>query len=165
MTVPAPVATLKLHGMMNTDASPAFRHALRSLLLRPYTSSAATPPSGSPAFSSRPSWTAASSGLVANSRSSGIPAARHFLRPPVRHVHVEIGPGLPAGGDVGGEHAGHAVLHRVRDPGVLRCRARREVPGLDVRGLVDRQPRPDQVVFVAGKPRLKIGRASCRERV
>ena len=70
------MVNVKLHGTMNTDASAAFRHALRSLLLRPYTSSAATHRSGSPAVSSRPSWTAASSGLVANSRSSGIPAAR-----------------------------------------------------------------------------------------
>ena len=45
---------------------------------------------------------------------SGIPAARRRARssrPPLRHVHVEVRPGLPARGDVGGEHGGHAVLH------------------------------------------------------
>jgi len=75
MTVPAAVVTGKSRGMMNTDASPAFLHARRRSPLRPYTSSAATHFSGSPAAISRVSWPAARPGFVANIRSSGIPAA------------------------------------------------------------------------------------------
>jgi len=70
------MVTWKSQGMMNTDARPAFRQALRSLPLRAYTSSAATHLTGSPAAISRCSCPAARSGFVANSRSPGIPAAR-----------------------------------------------------------------------------------------
>ncbi len=76
MALPAGVVTVKLQGTMNTDAIRAFLHAFRSLLLRPYTSSAAAHRSGSPAATSRSSCLIASCGLVANSRSSGIPASR-----------------------------------------------------------------------------------------
>ena len=88
-------------------------------------------------------------------RDPGLAAAGHVLGPASGHVHVEVGPGLPARGDVGGEHGGHAVLHRVRDPGVLRCHARGEVPRLQVRGLVDRDPRPDQVRPITRQPRRR----------
>jgi hypothetical protein len=52
---------------------------------------------------------------------------------------------VPDGGDVGGEHGGHAVLHFPGAPGMLGSHARRGVPLLQMRGLVDRDPGPDQV--------------------
>ena len=79
--------------------------------------------------------------------------ARHVPRPAVRHVHVEVRPGLPAGGDVGGEHGGHAVLHLTGAPGVLRRHARGSVSVLDVRGLVDRDARAGQVTLQIRDPR------------
>ena len=82
----------------------------------------------------------------------GRPAARQVIRPPLRHVHVEAGPGLPGGGDVGGEHAGHAVLHLPGAPGMLGSHARRGVPLLQVRGLIDRDPGPDQVAVGVCQP-------------
>ena len=74
--------------------------------------------SGSPAATSRSSCLIASCGLVANSRSSGIPASRR------RGMSLAQRPGMytsksarPARrGDVGGEHGGHAVLHRFVTP-------------------------------------------------
>ena len=47
-------------------------------------------------------------------------------RPAVRHVHIEIDPGLPERGDQGGEHPGHAVFHLPGHPGMLRGDARGE---------------------------------------
>jgi len=61
--------------MMATYASPAFAHAFRRSSLRPYTSSKAAHLTGSRA-ASRLTWAIARVGLVANSRSSGMPAAR-----------------------------------------------------------------------------------------
>ena len=53
-------------------------------------------------------------------RDPGLLPAPQVLGPAVRHVHVEIDPGLPEGGDQRGEHPGHAVLDPAGHPGVLR---------------------------------------------
>src|SRR6266568_7950280 len=121
--------------MIATYASPAFAAFLRSFSLRPYTSSNATQRAGSPAAVSRPSWFMASCGLVANSRSSGIPAARRRGRssgPAPGHVDAEVRPRLPGRGDVGRKHGGHAVFHVAGAPGVLRRHARGGVPLLEL---------------------------------
>ena len=83
---------------------------------------------------------------------AGRPPARQVIRPPRRHVHIEAGPGVPDGGDVGGEHGAHAVLHFPGAPGMLGSHARRGVPLLQVRGLVDRDPGPDQVASGVREP-------------
>ena len=75
--------------------------------------------------------------------------------PAVRHVHIEIGPGLPEGGDQGGEHPGHAVLHLARHAGMLRRDARGEFPFPQVSGLVERQARPGQVIGVIAQDFLR----------
>jgi len=74
IAVLAGVVTWKSHGMMATYARPALSHAARSLPLRPYTSSKAAHLIGIPALTSRSTCAIASSGLVAASRSSGMPA-------------------------------------------------------------------------------------------
>ena len=85
----------------------------------------------------------------------GVSPPGQVAGPPVRHVHVEIRPGLPPGGDVGGEHGGHAVFHLAGTPGVLRRHARRAVAVFELGGLVDRDARPDQVLLLAGDPRRR----------
>ena len=93
----------------------------------------------------------ASSGFVANVRSPGMPgpaAALRVLRPAFRHVHVKISPRLAERGDQGREHPGHAVLDLAGDARVLRRDARGGPSLLQVSGLVDRDPRPDQVIRV-----------------
>jgi len=75
----------------------------------------------------------------------GGPTTGGIGRPALRHVHVEVDPGLPVRGDVGAEHGGHAVLHAAGAPGVLGCHARGGLALLQLRGLVDRDPRPDQI--------------------
>jgi hypothetical protein len=67
--------TGKSHGMITTYASPAFRQACRNAPLRPYISSAAAHRNGGAAAASRLTCAIASRGLVANARSSGMPAA------------------------------------------------------------------------------------------
>ena len=89
-------------------------------------------------------------------RDAGLPAALRVLRPALGHVHVEIGPRLPGRGHQRGENPGHAVLHRAGDPGVLGRDARSGLPLLQLGGLVDRDPRPDQVIGV-------IRQALCRQ--
>jgi hypothetical protein len=86
-------------------------------------------------------------------RDPGCPAPVRVLRPPVRHVHVEVRPGLPGRGDIGGEHGGHAVLHLAGDPGVLRRDARGRVAVLELCGLIDRDAGADQVIRVTRQPR------------
>jgi len=83
--------------------------------------------------------------------SSGLPAALRVLRPAFGHVHVEIDPRLPESGDQGGEYPGHAVLHLAGDARVLRRHASGRRAFLQVSGLVDRDPRPDQVIRVTGQ--------------
>ena len=61
-------------------------------------------------------------------------------------------------GDVGGEHGGDAVFHLAGAPGVLGSHACRVIAVLEVRGLVDRDPRPDQVTLVIGQPPGSQGR-------
>jgi hypothetical protein len=85
----------------------------------------------------------------------GGPPPRHVPRPAVRHVHIEVCPCLPARGDVGGEHGGHAVLHLPGAPGVLRRHARGGVPVLELSGLVDRDARADQVIPGVRDPRRR----------
>ena len=81
-------------------------------------------------------------------RDPGLPPARRIRRPAPGHVHVEVGPGLPERGDQRREHPGHAVLHLPGDPGVLRGHARSRLSFAQVSGLVERQPRADQVIRV-----------------
>ena len=83
----------------------------------------------------------------------GCLAPVRVLRPPVRHVHVEVRPGLPGRGDVCGEHGGHAVLHLAGDPCMLRRDARGGIAVLELRGLIDRRARADHVIRVARQPR------------
>src|SRR6266536_899161 len=80
------------------------------------------------------------------------PAPPPVLLPAPGHEHVEVRPGLPGRGHPRGEHRGDAVLHVPGAPGVLRRHARGRVPVLELRGLVDRDPRPDQVTRVARQP-------------
>jgi hypothetical protein len=88
-------------------------------------------------------------------RNPGGPAPPPVLLPAFGHEDVEVGPGLPAGGHPRGEHRRHAVLHVPGAPGMLRRHARGCVPVLKLRGLVDRDSRPDQVTWAAGKPRRR----------
>jgi hypothetical protein len=85
-------------------------------------------------------------------RDSRGPAPPPVLLPPLRHEHVEVRPGLPGRGHPRGEHRGDAVLHVPGAPGVLRRHARGRVPVLELRGLINRDPRPGQVTRVAGQP-------------
>jgi len=78
--------------------------------------------------------------------------------PALGHEHVEVDPGLARCGHPRGEHRGDAVLDVARAPGVLRRRARRGVPVLELGGLVERDPRPDHVPPVVGQPRQREGR-------
>ncbi len=81
-------------------------------------------------------------------RDAGLAAALRVFRPAFGHVHVKIGPRLAECGDQGGEYPGHAVLDLAGDARVLRRDARGGPSLLQVRGLVDRDPRPDQVIRV-----------------
>ena len=83
-----------------------------------------------------------------------LPAFR-VARPAVRHVHVEINPGLPEDGDQGGEHPGHAVFHFPGHPGVLRRHACGGVALAQVSGLVERQARADLVTGVIPQDLLR----------
>jgi hypothetical protein len=86
-------------------------------------------------------------------RDPGLLPAPGVLRPRVRHVHVEVAPGLPERGDQGGEHPGHAVLHLAGDARVLGRGARGGTALPQVSGLVDRDPGADQVVRVVRQAR------------
>ena len=88
----------------------------------------------------------------------GGPAPLPVLLPALRHEHIEVRPGLPGRGHPRGEHRGDAILHVPGAPGMLRRHARRGVPVLELGGLADRDPRPDQVTRVAGQPGPREGR-------
>ena len=88
-------------------------------------------------------------------RDPRLAAALRVLRPAVRHVDVEIDPGLPEHGDERGEHPAHAVLDLPGDPRVLRGHARGGTAFFQVRGLVERDPRPDQVIRVIRQARRR----------
>src|SRR5262249_5807299 len=131
--------------MMNTDASPASLQASRTWPLRPYTSSPSAHRIGSPLPVNGLISATARLCVVWNARSSGTQAARRRAwssPPPLRHVHVEVHPGLPGRGDVGAEHSGHTVVPPADAPGMLRRHARRGIAFLHLRGLIDREPRP-----------------------
>ena len=81
-------------------------------------------------------------------RDAGPAAALRVLRPAFGHVHVKISPCLAERGDQGREHPGHAVLDLAGDTRVLRRDARGGPSLLQVSGLVDRDPGPDQVIRV-----------------
>ena len=83
-----------------------------------------------------------------------LPALR-VLGPAVRHVHIEIGPGLPEGGDQDGEHPGHAILHLARHAGMLRRHARGEFPFPQVSGLIKRQSRPSGIAGILAQDFLR----------
>ncbi len=91
-------------------------------------------------------------------RDPGLLPPLRVRRPAVRHVHIKIHPRLPERGDQGREHPGHAVLHLPGDPGVLRGDARRASSLPQVSGLVERQPRPDQVIRVIRQDVLRQAR-------
>src|ERR1022692_967826 len=82
----------------------------------------------------------------------GPPPPRQVTGPPLRHVHVKVRPRLPGSGDVGGEHRGHAVLHLPGAPGMLRSGARGRGAFFQLRGLVDRDARADQVTVAIRQP-------------
>ena len=91
-------------------------------------------------------------------RDPGGPAPPPVLLPALRHEHIEIRPGLPGRGHPRGEHRGDTVLHVPGASGVLRRHARGRVPVLELRGLIDRDPRPDQVARVARQPGTRKAR-------
>jgi hypothetical protein len=64
------------------------------------------------------------------------------LAPLFRQVEPEAEQGMGAGGDVGGEHHGPAVLHLPGDPGTLAGHAQRPVAFLQLRGLIQHHDRP-----------------------
>jgi hypothetical protein len=94
-------------------------------------------------------------GELQPARDPRLAAALRVLRPAVRHVHVEIDPCLPGRGDEGGEHPGHAILDLPGDARVLRGHARGGTALFQVRGLVERDPRPDQVIRVIRQARRR----------
>ena len=132
----------EVHRGRNTYPFAAFSHASRSLELRPYTSSPPTHANGTPAAAT-PSTSRAQRGFGGERhvvRDAGtLPPLRSA--PGLRQVEAEIEQGVRAGGDVGQEHDGLAVLHLPGDPGMLPGDPHRLRALFQFRGLIQHHDR------------------------
>lgn len=107
-------------------------------------------PSGQPVqLAHRQLWFGGELQVTGNARRA---AAWQVTGPALWHIHIKVRPRLPMGGDVGGKHGGHAVLHLPGAPGVLGRHARGGIAVLELRGLVDRDARADQVTVQIRDP-------------